>query len=409
MIQICDLTVGYDKKSVVSNINQEISKGEFISLLGPNGSGKTTILRTLSRLLSPIKGVVKINGLELDAFKQSELAKTLSVVLTQRINPGLVTTREFVALGRYPHTGFLGRLTGQDKLKTDEALKMVNAIGLADRYFGELSDGEKQKIVLARALAQEPEIMILDEPTLHLDLKHKIEVMSILQKFCREKGITVIVSLHDVDIALRVSDKVIMVKNGKIMGWGPPEDVLETETISALYDLDSARFNKHLGTIEVKSDCRSGSVYVAAGGGKATGLFRLLAKHGFNISTGIIHENDIDFHVARGVGAEVVAEKPFVAFEMGKYIRAVHIMEKADHIVDTGVPVHELNKLNADVIRHALKLGKKVFTIRKKENAELLFGESSRNLIFCKDELSILKKFPLDTGCTNTAKKEALR
>jgi ABC-type cobalamin/Fe3+-siderophores transport system ATPase subunit len=129
MIQICDLTVGYGKKSVVGNINQEFSKGEFISLLGPNGSGKTTILRTLSRLLSPIKGVVKING-------------------------------------------------------------------LADRYLGELSDGEKKKIVLARALAQEPEIMILDEPTLHLDLKHRIEVMSILQKFCREKGITVIVSLY---------------------------------------------------------------------------------------------------------------------------------------------------------------------------------------------------------------------
>ena len=395
MIEICDLTVGYGKKSVVNNINQEFSKGEFISLLGPNGSGKTTILRTLSRLLSPIKGVVRINGLELDAFKQNELAKTLSVVLTQRINPGLVTTREFVALGRYPHTGFLGRLTGQDKLKTDEALKMVNANGLADRYFGELSDGEKQKIVLARALAQEPEIMILDEPTLHLDLKHRIEVMSILQKFCREKGITVIVSLHDVDIALRVSDKVIMVKNGKIMLWGPPEEVLETETISELYDLDSARFSKHLGTIEVKSDCRSGSVYVAAGAGKATGMFRLLAKHGFNISTGIIHENDIDFHVARGVGAEVVAEKPFVAVGMENYIRAVNIMEKADHIVDTGVPVHELNKLNADVIRHALKQGKKVFTIRNRENAELLFGASSRNLIFCKDELSVLEKLPI--------------
>ena len=106
MIRICDLNVGYGKKSVVSNINQEFSKGEFISLLGPNGSGKTTILRTLSRLLLPIKGVVHINGRELDAFKQNELAKTLSVVLTQRINPGLVTTREFVALGRYPHTGF---------------------------------------------------------------------------------------------------------------------------------------------------------------------------------------------------------------------------------------------------------------------------------------------------------------
>lgn len=393
MIRICDLTVGYGKKSVVGNINQEFSKGEFISLLGPNGSGKTTILRTLSRLLSPIKGVVRINGRELDAFKQNELAKTLSVVLTQRINPGLVTTREFVALGRYPHTGFLGRLTGQDKLKTDEALKMVNANGLANRYFGELSDGEKQKIVLARALAQEPEIMILDEPTLHLDLKHRIEVMSILQKFCREKGITVIVSLHDVDIALRVSDKVIMVKNGKIMVCGPPEDVLDTETVSALYDLDSARFNKHLGTIEVKSDCRNGSVYVAAGAGKATGMFRLLAKHGFNISTGIIHENDIDFHVARGIGAEVIKEKPFVAVGMENYIRAVNIMEKADHIVDTGVPVHELNKLNADVIRHALKLGKKVFTIRKRDDAELLFGASSRNLIFCKNELSVLEKF----------------
>jgi iron complex transport system ATP-binding protein len=392
MIQICDLTVGYGKKSVVNNINQEVSKGEFVSILGPNGSGKTTILRTLSRLLSPIKGVVKINGRELDAFKQNELAKTLSVVLTQRINPGLVTTREFVALGRYPHTGFLGRLTEQDRLKTDESLEMVSANGLAGRYFGELSDGEKQKIVLARALVQEPEVMILDEPTLHLDLKHRIEVMSILQKFCREKGITVLVSLHDVDIALRVSDKVIMVKNGKIMVWGPPEEVLEAETVSELYDLDSARFNKYLGTIEVKSNCRNGSVYVAAGGGKGTGIFRLLAKHGFNISTGVIHENDIDFHVAKGVGAEVIKEKPFVALGTGNYIRAVNIMEKADCIADTGFPVHELNKLNADVIRHALKLGKKVFTIRKRENAELLFGASSRNLIFCKDELSVLEE-----------------
>ena len=132
---------------------------------------------------------------------------------------------------------------------------------------------------------------------------------------------------------------------------------------------------------------------MAAGAGKATGMFRLLAKHVFNISTGIIHENDIDFHVARGVGAEVIKEKPFVAVGMENYIRAVNIMEKADHIIDTGVPVHELNKLNADVIRHALKLGKKVFTIRKRDDAELLFGASSRNLIYCKDELSVLEKF----------------
>ena len=132
---------------------------------------------------------------------------------------------------------------------------------------------------------------------------------------------------------------------------------------------------------------------MAAGGGKGAGIFRLLAKHGFNILTGIIHENDIDFYVAMGIGAEVIKEKPFVAVGMENYIRAVNIMEKADHIVDTGVPVHELNKLNADVIRHALKLGKKVFTIRKRDDAELLFGASSRNLIYCKDELSVLEKF----------------
>jgi iron complex transport system ATP-binding protein len=249
-----DLAVGYGRKTVVAGINQEMLKGQFVSLLGPNGTGKTTILRSLARLLYPLKGAIYLNDRMLSGLKSNELAKTLAVVLTERLSPGLITAFEFAAMGRHPYTGFLGRLSEEDTQKTKEALILVNAGDIADRYFNELSDGEKQKVLLARALVQEPRVMILDEPTLHLDLRHRIELIAILRRFCRERGITVIVSLHDVDVALKISDLIILVKDGNIMDCGPPEEIIKEETIARLYDLDCARFNSQLGTIELMNN-----------------------------------------------------------------------------------------------------------------------------------------------------------
>lgn len=387
-----DLAVGYGRKTVVAGINQEMLKGQFVSLLGPNGTGKTTILRSLARLLYPLKGAIYLNDRMLSGLKSNELAKTVAVVLTERLSPGLITAFEFAAMGRHPYTGFLGRLSEEDTQKTKEALILVNAGDIADRYFNELSDGEKQKVLLARALVQEPRVMILDEPTLHLDLRHRIELIAILRRFCRERGITVIVSLHDVDVALKISDLIILVKDGNIMDYGPPEEIIKEETIARLYDLDCARFNSRLGTIELMNNSNGKMVFVVAGGGNGTPVYRLLSKNGFNIITGVIHENDIDYHVARSIGSTVIGERSFKKISNRNLERSFALLEKVDHVIDSGFPIGSSNSSNIKLALKAVEEGKQVYTLRNWKAACGLYGESAENLIYCDGPQSILEK-----------------
>ncbi|MEW6657997.1 MAG: ABC transporter ATP-binding protein [Thermodesulfobacteriota bacterium] len=391
VMKMQDLGVGYDHKAVVSHITQEIRQGQFVSLLGPNGAGKTTILRTLARLLAPQKGTVFLDGKNLQDYRQEELARTLAVVLTERNFFGMFTGFDFVALGRYPHTGFLGRLQAKDIQKTQEALQMVNAADLAGRNFHELSDGERQKLLLARALAQEPEIIILDEPTIHLDLKHRLEVMTILRRFCRHQGISVIASLHDVDIASKVSDIVAMVRDSRIIGWGEPEDILTEAMVTHLYELDAASYDRWLGAIEMKGDGASGKVFVVAGGGTGTVIYRLLAKRGFAVTTGVIHENDIDYYVAKAVGATLIREKPLEYISEQSVARANRHLNGNTLVIDTGFPVTDLNKSNLDLLKTCMAERKHIFTLRPEAEARELFGDDYEKLIFCQDELNILK------------------
>ncbi|MDO9574369.1 MAG: ABC transporter ATP-binding protein, partial [Candidatus Contubernalis sp.] len=171
---------------------------------------------------------------------------------------------------------------------------------IAEQFFNELSDGQKQKIMLARALAQEPELIILDEPTTHLDVRHRIEVMGILNKLSREKGITVILSLHEVDLALKSCEIAILIKDNKILACGPPEEIIKENTVTELFDINCAHFNNILGSVELCSyNNGSAPICVIGGGGSATRLYRLLSRRGYGVCTGVIHENDVDYHVAR--------------------------------------------------------------------------------------------------------------
>ncbi|EQI65653.1 ABC transporter ATP-binding protein [Clostridioides difficile] len=186
MLKTNNLSVGYNNKVVISNINVEVKNGEILCLLGSNGAGKTTLLRSLSKLISPIKGEIYLNGVNINCISRKALSKKMALVLTNRLLGDLMTVQDIVNIGRYPYTGFFGSLSKKDLIMVDEALESVDALHLKKRYFDELSDGEKQKVLVARALVQEPEIIILDEPTTHLDIKHRLELINILKKLSKE-------------------------------------------------------------------------------------------------------------------------------------------------------------------------------------------------------------------------------
>lgn len=366
-----NLSVGYKGKSVLEGINLVFEPAKFISLLGPNGAGKTTLLRTLSRHLPPISGKVSMGGVDITSLRQSEIAKVMAVVLTDKVTPPLFTAFQFVALGRYPHTDFLGRLTKNDEDVVSRALEAVHAQELTDREFTSLSDGERQKVLVARALAQEPKILLLDEPTAHLDLKHRVEVMSILRKLCAKELITVIASLHDVDIASKVSDKVALVKDGRITGWGAPEEVLGPDEVAELYDFDSASFNRQLGSIELRGDANGEKVFVIGGMGCGSTIYRLLTKRGYSISTGVLFTNDLDYFVAESLNIACTSQAPAGKIDGGVLKEAEAEMEKCSWVIDAGFDDTNIYRSNLQLIEKALSLGKPVLSLGQREMKKL--------------------------------------
>ena len=358
-----DLTVGYPKKEVLSAINLDFYAGEFISLLGPNGVGKSTLLRTLSNLLPRRSGRIFIQGKTLESYTADALAKTMSVVLTHKTVPPLCQVYDFVATGRYPHTNWTGRLAEKDDEVIMEAISLVHAQNLIMRDMMTLSDGERQKALIARALAQEPDIILLDEPTMHLDLKHRMEVMSILKDMCRAKGICVVASLHDIEVASRVSDRVVLIQKGAIKGFGAPEDVLEEDTVSSLYDFSDARFSRVLGSIEFKTQTEKDRVFVIGGMGSASVLYRLLSKNGYQVSTGVLLKNDVDFHVAQSLKLTTLSQDTLGPVESSSVDQALDAMKECCAVVDAGFEAAPLSCENFRLITAARDLGKPVFRL----------------------------------------------
>ncbi|HBG5847622.1 TPA: ABC transporter ATP-binding protein [Clostridioides difficile] len=368
MLKTNNLSVGYNNKVVISNINVEVKNGEILCLLGSNGAGKTTLLRSLSKLISPIKGEIYLNGVNINCISRKALSKKMALVLTNRLLGDLMTVQDIVNIGRYPYTGFFGNLSKKDLIMVDEALESVDALHLKKRYFDELSDGEKQKVLVARALVQEPEIIILDEPTTHLDIKHRLELINILKKLSKEKSISVILSLHEIDIALKSCDKVALIKNNKVIAYGQPEDVVDEDIINSLYELDDKNFNSLLGSVEISNKSKN-EVFIIGGGGKATPIYRAFTKKGIGLYSGIIHENDIDYEIGRTMGIKMFTENPFEPISDESFDLAIRNLNDSKIIIDTGFSVGETNKRNIDIVKEALKLDKKVYSFRNRDES----------------------------------------
>ena len=369
-----NLSVGYSGNILIHDINLSVEKGKILTLIGPNGSGKSTILKTITKHLEKIAGVITIDNQNMAKLSNKEIAKRLSVMLTERIDPELMTCEQVVAMGRYPYTNYFGALTAEDKRIVTEALHMVNALELADRPFTDISDGQRQRIMLARAISQEPEIIVLDEPTSYLDIRHKIELLDILRKMAAEKNVAVVMSLHEIDLAAKVSDYIICVKGDRIELAGTPEEVFSDERVSELYELSSGSFNTLFGSVELMAPAGEASVFVLAGAGRGIPVYRLLQKKKQAFATGILFENDVDYQVARVLASQVVSAEAFTTLGDRELEEAKELIDRAEYIVDAGTPVGEQNKRIVELKDYIMAQGKRCLTVE--EVFEKLEGRS---------------------------------
>lgn len=355
------LSVGYHGNILIPDINLELEQGKILTLIGPNGSGKSTILKTMTRQLERIQGAVWIGKQELSAWSAKEMAKQMAVVLTDRIRPELMTCAEVAAMGRYPYTGWFGRLTSEDEAAVREALLRVHALELAEQEFSTLSDGQRQRILLARALCQEPKLLILDEPTAYLDIRYKLELLDILREMAHEKGITVILSLHEIDLAMKLSDLLLCVKDGQIKAFGEPEQILKASLIEELYDLPVGAYNHLFGSVELSKTPGKPQIFVIAGGGYGIPCYRMLQKKEIPFATGILFANDVDAQVASELSEAVVLAPAFEEMEEEHYKKAAALLCQCEAVLDAGTPIGRLNRQNQRLLLLAEENGIPVY------------------------------------------------
>ena len=404
-VKFDDLSVGYNGKAIINDICIDIKKGEIVALIGPNGAGKSTILKTLTKQLAIIKGQVGFEGRNMHKIPNKELSQKMSVVLTERLKTDLLTCYDVVASGRYPYTGKLGILMPEDEHKVDEAIAAVHATELGPRDFNAISDGQRQRILLARAICQDPELIILDEPTSFLDIKYKLELLSILRNMAKKRNITVISSLHEIDLAMKIADKIICVKGDHIYRYGAPDEIFDEEMIKELYEIDNGFFDPLYGSIELpaptgegwKKDktegvavkraaeadtaARTGGTddavkvavadkrdfddkphvpyaFVISSGGKGIPVYRKLQRQNLDFAAGILYENDMDYRLARLLAAEVVTEKPFHDISDAAYTRAEQLVQDCSKVIYVPFETGPCNDRINGLVKLADKLGK---------------------------------------------------
>lgn len=350
-LQAKDLSVGYGKGVLIPEITFEVKPGEILVLIGPNGSGKSTILKTITRQLQAMGGEVMAASQNLLKMKEQDLAKKMALLLTDRPGAELMTIEDMVSTGRYPYTGRLGILSALDKEKVEEVLALVELSDEKEKLFDQISDGQKQRVMLARAICQEPEILVLDEPTSFLDMHHKLELLSILKMLVKERNIAVIMSLHELDLAQKIADHLLCITDGRVDRYGTPEEIFDLtgkkNYIENLYGLTKGTFLPEFGSMELEKMSGKPKVFVVGGGGAGIPVYRQLQREGIPFVAGVLQENDVEYPVAKALATEVVSVGPFEPVSQEAVLRAKKLMQNCDEViraVKVFGPMNEKNK-----------------------------------------------------------------
>ncbi|MBS4196935.1 iron ABC transporter ATP-binding protein [Lederbergia citri] len=236
MIQVRGLSKIYGKKQVVEDVTVDIQRGQITSFIGPNGAGKSTLLSMVSRLLDADTGEVLVDKTDSRGMKSNEFSKKVSILKQSNYMNVRLTVRELVSFGRFPYSK--GRLTAEDKQKVDEALEYMALTEMEDTYIEELSGGQRQRAFIAMVIAQDTDYILLDEPLNNLDMKHSVQIMKILRRLVDELGKTVVIVLHDINFASVYSDRIVALKNGRVVKDGPTEEIIQSDSLKEIYDMD---------------------------------------------------------------------------------------------------------------------------------------------------------------------------
>jgi iron complex transport system ATP-binding protein len=377
LLQFDKVTFGYGSQPLFTEVNLTIAPGEMVALLGPNGTGKTTLLMLATSTLHPQTGRILLHGHNLRSLPRRQIARQIAMVPQAFTTPFAFTVRELVGLGRTPYLSFLGSESPADRQAITQAMEVTGAIALAGRIFNDLSGGEQQRVILAMALAQQPTILLLDEPTTHLDLKYQIGILELAQRLNREQGMTIFATMHDLNLAARYFPRLILFQRG-VLADGPPVEVLQGRLLSRVYEVPIEvgipNGATHLSILPPtltnpqqqapqppQAKQLRPSIHLIGGGGSAAVLMRGLADAQLPFSIGALNIGDSDHALALHLATEIISEQPYapIAPETAAQVRT--LLAQAHAQILCPAPIGQGNLVLLRLAQEAAQAG--LFTI----------------------------------------------
>lgn len=397
------LHAGYGSKEVLTDVSVHLDAGEFVGLIGPNGCGKSTLLRVLTMTLPARQGRIMLDGQPLSGMSRLEIARRIAFVPQQEPAAFDFTVREVVLMGRYPHRRRGLGDTEADFALVRQILAETDLLALADRPVTRLSGGEHRRVLIARALVQQTPLMLLDEPTVHLDPTHQVELMQRLHDLTRQRNIGALAALHDLNQAAEYCDRIVLMAAGSILAVGSPKEALTSENLRIAYAADTQIGNNPVtGRLSVfalrplRTHPPSASlprVHVVCGGGSGVALLGALVQHGFAVTAGVLNRLDSDQIAAESLNLETAVDDPFTAVSPAVKMRCAQMMQQADIVLVTDVPFGRGNIANLELVEAAQQAGKQVVLFGKTPFSERDFCGGVAREIF--DRLIANRAIPL--------------
>jgi iron complex transport system ATP-binding protein len=426
-LRISGMDCYYESIKALENIMFSVKEGEFVGILGPNGSGKTTLLKAISRTLKPRIGTIFLDDINIYDMKSKDLAKNVAVVPQEAIATFDFTVLDVVLMGRNPYIERFSMESREDLAIARKTMELTNTWHLANRPVNELSGGEKQLVTITRALTQEPKVLLLDEPTTHLDINHQIEIMDLLRRICKEKELVVLAVFHDFNLAARYCDFAILLKGGKIASAGNLDAVLTSENIKSVFQVN-AMVKRHpiTGSLYIVPISmpklplsRSLSIHLICGAGTGTALMKILLDEGYSVTAGVLNVLDTDFETAQFLKIPVTTEAPFSPITGKTHKANLAMIGKASMVVLTSVPFGYGNLQNLEAAKEALSWGVPTFVIEEvpierrdftQGKAKVLLMElKNKGAVFVKNQNELLSLLNVSEEKLKLAKEDSTK